>query len=130
MVKHQVDIEMVAVNRDSLLAGDKEEIAPEFEQKRLQTVHQRLFQIGLGEVRSGGQAGEFQHIGVFDQVFRAVRLRLRRFPQAVFVRRQGQTFIEKRGYLPLQFTGRPARPGAFVGKNSRASRLPTRDSNR
>ncbi len=48
VVENEVNVKMVAVNRDALLAGDERKAFAEFQQKFLQMVEQGLFDIGFG----------------------------------------------------------------------------------
>src|SRR5207253_5274980 len=70
VVKHQVNVKMIAVNRHSLLSPDKREAASEFEQEGLQTINQALLQVFFAQGVRFCDVEEFQHKRVFDEVLR------------------------------------------------------------
>ena len=55
MVKDQIDVEMVAVEGEALLAGDKGKALAQFEQEGLQLAEEGGFQLRLDQL--GGRAG-------------------------------------------------------------------------
>jgi len=47
MIKNQIDVEVVSIQCDALLSGDKREALAKFQKKFLQVVYQGLFQAGF-----------------------------------------------------------------------------------
>jgi hypothetical protein len=72
MVKDEVDVEMVAFERDAFLAGNEEKVATEFQKKFLQVVDNGLFQVFFLKVFVFFEVEELQDERVFDEVERRV----------------------------------------------------------
>jgi hypothetical protein len=68
VVEHQVDKEMLAVERDPLLASHEGEALARLEQKLLERDDQGLLQVGLAESLVLTEPGELQDQGLFHQV--------------------------------------------------------------
>ncbi|CKT02051.1 Uncharacterised protein [Mycobacterium tuberculosis] len=51
VIENQVDVEVVAIDRDSLLPRHEREALAQFEQEGLQVVDECLFQPGLHQLR-------------------------------------------------------------------------------
>ena len=62
VVEEQVEIVLLVVDRDPLLPGDKGEIAPHFQDERLQLAEDRLLHVLFGV--ESGQSQEVQEIRV------------------------------------------------------------------
>lgn len=69
VVKHEVDIEMPTFDIEMFLAGDKGEASAEFEQELLQMIDKSLLKIVFIEMLVLQQIEEFQHVGIFDDLF-------------------------------------------------------------
>jgi hypothetical protein len=104
VVKHQVDEEMPAFERDPLLAAHEGEALAQFEQKLLEFGDQGLLQFGFVEPPLVSEAGELQHEWVFHQVGGLAHLMpfLSQGEHARLVSAQGQTLEEQRVDLPIQ----------------------------
>jgi hypothetical protein len=63
---------MIAVNRDALLARDEAEAFAEFEQKLLQVIEERSFDVRFGELGNVAQLQELEHHRVFDEILRRI----------------------------------------------------------
>ncbi len=68
MVEDQVEVVMLVPDRDALLPRLEAEPRAQFEQEGLKVVEQRLFEVGFQIVGFFREAGEFEHIGVTDQI--------------------------------------------------------------
>lgn len=68
VVEHEVDVEMVAVDRDAFLARHEEQVAAQLQEELLQPREQRGLQVALAPRGGFGQARELQHVGVLDEV--------------------------------------------------------------
>ena len=69
VVKHEVDVEMAAFDVEMFLPGNERKASAEFKQELLQMIDKRLLKIGFIEMLVLWQIEEFQHIGVFDDLF-------------------------------------------------------------
>jgi hypothetical protein len=111
VVEHQVDEEMLAVERDPLLSAHEGEALAQFEEELLELGDQGPFQVGLAEPLVLAEPGEFEDQGVLHQVGRPRDL----VPldgqchDARLVPAQGQPLEEQRVDLSLQLAGRPPR---------------------
>jgi hypothetical protein len=70
VVEHQVDEEMLAVERDPLLAAHEGEPLAQLEQELLELGDQGPFQVGLAEPLVLTKPGELEDQGVLHQVGR------------------------------------------------------------
>ena len=68
MVKNEVDVEMITVERDPFLPGDEGETFAEFQQEGLQVVDEGLLQIGFHETMRFGQSEEFDDDRIFEHI--------------------------------------------------------------
>ncbi len=109
VVEDQIDVEVVAVQREPFLPGHEGEALAQFQQKGLQVVDQRLLQIRLDQPRGLRQAQKLHDHRVLEDIGGLLDLlALRGQPhQALLVPAQGQPLVQQAVDLPLQFAGRP-----------------------
>lgn len=109
VIEDQVDIEMVAVDGDTLLARHECKTLAQFEQESLQVVDERLLQLGLDQPRGLRQAEELDDHRVFQHIerlhhFLAMRCQSH---QALLVLAFCQTVVQQAGRLALELTHGP-----------------------
>ena len=68
MVEYQIDIKVVTVEGDPLLAGHEGKSLTQLQQESLQVIDQGLFQIGLYELGGSGQTEEFHDDRVLENI--------------------------------------------------------------
>ena len=71
VVEDEVDEEVLALQRDPLLPGHEGEPLAQLQEELLELVDEGLLQVRLQEAFILPQAGEFQDVGILDQVSRA-----------------------------------------------------------
>ena len=109
VIENQVDVEMVAIQSQSLLPGDERESLAQFQQKCLHVVDQRLFKIGFDESRRLRQPQELHDDRVFEDIRRPLDILAlgRQLHQSLLVRAESQPLVQQAVLLSLQLTGRP-----------------------
>ena len=74
VVENQGDVEMIAVQRESLLAGDEGKTFAEFEQERLQVINEGLFEAGFHQTWRLRQPKELDDDRIFENISRLLDL--------------------------------------------------------
>ena len=69
LIEDQIHVVVLVAKGHPELAGLETKARAEFEQEFLQVVEQGRFEIALGVLRQLGEAGEFEDVGIADQVF-------------------------------------------------------------
>jgi hypothetical protein len=115
VVEHQVQIVVVAVEREPLLAGFEQEALTQLQQEILQSVDDGLLQVRLRIATFFFQPQELQNIRLLEEVF---RLRddlafLRKTLDPILVPAQSQPFVQAGGLLTLQLCHGPALMACF-----------------
>ena len=100
---------MLAIEGDALLTPHEREAFAEFQQKVLQLVDQRLFEVRFQQPFRLRQAGELQDVRVFDEVAGLLDFVpfLSQRQHAGFVATQSQPLEQQRVDLPIQLTRGP-----------------------
>ena len=107
IIQHEINIKMVAVNRDALLSGNKTKAFAHFEQKILNVIEQSRFNIRFAQIGNIFQIQKLQNKRVFDKILRVVFIfaRSARFQHLPFIFRRAGAFKEKRIDLPFKLAG-------------------------
>lgn len=69
VVENEVNVVVLVADGDAALAGLEKKAGAKFEEKFLQMIEQRRFEIALGVLGQFGEASEFENIGIADEVF-------------------------------------------------------------
>jgi len=112
VVEDQVDIEVIAVEGEPLLARHEAEALAQLQQERLDAVDDRLLQLALSPLRSLVEPQELEHERLLDHVrgmFELVPSACQRH-HLLLVAALRQPLEQERGNLPLQLATRPAVP--------------------
>jgi hypothetical protein len=70
IVKDEVDIKVLGLRADALLAGDERKAFAQLEQEGLEIINQGMLQVGFQELSRAGQSQEFQHDRIADELAR------------------------------------------------------------
>jgi len=110
VIKHEIDVEVIALERESLLPGDEGKAFSEFQEEGLQLIQQRLLDIRLGEAVRFRQAEKFDNDRIFEYIGRRGNfMAFGRQPNpAGFIAAFGETFEQKAGDLAFEFARGPA----------------------
>jgi hypothetical protein len=115
---HQSMVLSLACGADALLPRHECKAHAQLKQKRLQLVHQALFQIGFQQASGARQAQELQQHRVADKFARCL---IPGRQQGAGIHRHGglvpageQALVVQRADLPLQRAGTPVLPDRFA----------------
>ena len=110
MVKDQIDVKMVAVEGEALLAGDKGKALAQFEQEGLQLAEEGGFQLRLDQLGGGRDFQKFEHQRIFEHIERPDDFLTvaRQSQQTFLVAAGGEAVVKQAVDLTLQFAGGPA----------------------
>ncbi len=125
MIEHEVHVVVFASESDTELAGFKTESNAEFEEEFLQVIQQGFFQLVLGVVRQFREAGEFEDVGIADEVFDGLLglLTAGAFDDSGFVGGEAGALKEQGTDLALQLADRPVALQTFIFVESTFERI-------
>lgn len=115
MIEDEVDVEVVAVEREALLTGDEGETFAEFEEEGLELIEEGLLDIGFDEAVRLRQSNKFHDDGIFEDVGGGENFLTfgREAADAGLVAALGETLEEETGDLTLELAGGPALLAGF-----------------
>ena len=118
VVEDEVDVEVLRLGADSLLAGDEREALAQFEEEGLQIVQQGVLQTRFQQFARAGQAEEFQQDRIADELAgcdREVRELLRRLvPDRLAVPTGEEAFVVEGADLAVEGAGASILVGGLV----------------
>ena len=109
IVENQINIEMIAFQGNALLLGDEAKALAKLKQKRFQSVDDRLFQVALSPPGPFLQPQELEDEGILEHVGGcgdSLTL-IGQGSHLLLVAAFGETLVEQRSDLTLQFANRP-----------------------
>ena len=118
VVEHEVEVIVFVADGDAFLAGLETETGAEFEKEGLEVIQQGFFKISFEVMRALGEAGEFEHVGIADEVgdlagsFQSLPAGM--FDYGFLVRGKPGAFIEQGTDLALELALGPVVFEAFV----------------
>ena len=116
VIEDQIDAVMPAAFGNAELAGLETKAAAELQQEFLEVVEKDGFEIELGVFRALGKAGEFENVGIAQDIGNALPGLLCSSPpdDGFLIRREAGALVEQGAYLPLELADRPASLDTFA----------------
>ncbi len=115
VVEHEIDEEVVAVERDALLPRDEAEPLAQFEHELLEMVDDRLFQVAFAPVGTVGQTEEFENERILHNILRLADLLalVGEREDIVFLTTGSHPLVQAGSDLAFEFAAGPALAGGF-----------------
>lgn len=118
VVENEIDAVVLVADGDAKLPRLETEAGAEFEKETLHVIEERGFEIVLRVGGPVGEAGEFEDVGIADEIFDGRGRFGGLFPRAgddgAFVFGEAGALVELRTDLPLELANGPGAEEAFV----------------